>query len=365
MKEKRLVAKPRPGPANFTAARRSYLGGTDMAPILGVSERRTRFSVWAEKLGRVADEEMGEEAEAGVYMEPLVLRRFATRFRLALDTEPRTYTLTDAPFIAANPDGLVLDKGGHPTAVVDAKTRSPFQRGAWGEAGTSDVPADEMCQVQLYLHVLDLPVAYLAVFFDRALTVFVVPRDRALGTLMVEEAAAFWNDYILTKREPPFEGAAAADYLRWKYPRVKKDLRPAEAPDDLLVARRDLIKRHLVSLKSNLDAVEGSLKARIGVAAGIAGDGYTARWYETGARNGVEWKAVVAELRSFPVVADEETATAIRQQIDTAIARHTTKGEPSRTLKVTFKGPRSLPAVELEPTTPAALPAATEGETNG
>ena len=101
-----------------------------------------------------------------------------------------------------------------------------------------------MCQVQWYLELLDLPVGYLAVFFDRQLSAFVVSRDRELGAMMVEEATAFWNDYVLPRREPPFEGAAAADYIHRKFPRVRRSLQQADVPDDILVARRDLIQRH-------------------------------------------------------------------------------------------------------------------------
>ena len=358
---------------DFGASRSSYIGGTDIAPIIGVSERLTRFAVWARKIHADLPEDKtnAEERDAGTFYEPYILRRFGQRFtNIRVHPTALTYRRRDAMFLGANPDGIITGpKSSVAIGGVDAKTRSPFMRSAWGDEGTANVPADELCQCQWYMEILDLPVWYLAVFFDRQLVVFVVPRDRDLGALMVEEATAFWHEYILPKKEPPFEGAAAKDYLRRKFPRVLADMREAVREDDALVMRREVLKRQIAALQTNLEAVEGDLKNRIGTAEGVRGTGYTARWYEIGARNGVDWKAVVAELRSFPVVADEETASAIREQIDIAIARYMTKSEPTRALKVTLKkGPHALPLVDLEalPATPAALPAApTEGEEHG
>ena len=357
-----FVTEPRAG--DLTTGRRGYLGGTDLAAILGVSERKTRFRVWAEKRDALGPEtDFGEEAEAGIFLEPLILKRFARQFQLMLDATPHTYRLRDADFIGANPDALVLDAADlSAVAIVEAKTRGPFQRGLWGAPGSSDVPADELCQVQLYMHVLDLPVAYLPVLFDRRMEVFVVWRDRELGALMVEEATAFWNDYVVTGVAPPFEGPAAADYLRRKFPRVTDPMKDAEPEDDILVARRLLIRQHMAVLKTRLDAVEGALKARIGGAPAIVGTGYEARWGEVKARTTVDWHSVVTELRSFPLLADEEAARTVRAAIDASIDRHRRVGEPTRALKVYFKGPRTLPSVTLEPIN--ALPAAPteEGE---
>lgn len=364
MKKSRLIVTRRP--KDFSRARREYLGGTDAAPLLGVSERKTRFQVFAEKMGALADFEMGEEAEAGVFMEPLVLRRFAARFGVTIDTRPRTYRLRDMPFVGVNPDALLLGADGKPVAVVEAKTRSPFQRGLWGEPGSSDVPPDELCQGQLYLEVLDLPTAYYPVFFDRAMTLFVVQRDRELGALILREAVAFWRDFIVPKKEPPFEGPAAAPYLLRKFPRVTEPMRDAEPEDDILVARRDLIKRHLTVLADRLVTVESALKARIGASPGLAGSCYVARWGEVKAKTTVGYKAALTELRSFPLFADEALSRTVRDAIDAAVARHTDVGEPTRALQVHFsKGPRALPPVDLEPVPANALPPAAptaEGE---
>lgn len=345
-----LITKDRS--LDLTTARQAMIGGTDIAPILGISERKTRFAVWASKVHANVKEDTAneEEAGAGTYYEPFILQRFAQRFGVHVEPTPYTYCRKGAPFLGANPDGLVCPRSDMaPIGGVDAKTRSPFQRGAWGDTGTSDVPADELCQAQWYMEILDLPIWYLAVFFDRVLSVFVIPRDRELGALAVQEATAFWNEYVLPRKEPPFEGPLAADYLRRKFPHATDPIKDAEPEDDILVARRDLIRRHITVLKARLDIVEGALKSRIAAAPGIQGTGYLARWSESKAKRTVSWKSVVTQLRSFPVVADEEAARQVRAAIDEAIARFTTESEGSRSLRVYFRGPNNLPPVELEP----------------
>lgn len=362
--------------AAFSADRQTMIGGTDIAPILGVSEKKTRFAVWAAKVkAEHGDDKMNEEErEAGSFYEPFILKRFGDRFKVAVAPTNLTFRRKAAPFLGANPDGLVYRFGETPGTIhtppiglVDAKTRSPFQRGLWGPEGSDAVPADELCQMQWYMEILDLPIAYLAVFFDRQLVVFVIHRDRDLGALAVEEATAFWNDYVVTKKEPPFEGAAAADYLRHKFKAITEPMAEASQEDDVLVAKRLMLKAHIDVLKARLATVEATMMSRVGAAPGIAGTGYVVRWGAVKAKTKVDRKAVLTELLSFPLAEDTMVARAVRDQIEAAIARHTGVGEATRTLKVYFKGPRALPEVEIEPLPPvtALLNAATQEDSNG
>ncbi len=343
----RLTIRKRPD--DLVTARRAYLGGTDIAGILGVSPHRTRFEVWASKLGLTADD-MSEEAEAGIYMEPYVLRRFATRYNLKLDTAPRTYRLRERPYLAVNPDAIVIPN----RALVDAKTRSPFKRHEWGESGSGNVPPDELCQMQWGMELLDLPVAYLAVLFDRRLEVFVLDRDRELGQMMLAEATIFWNRFVIPRREPPFEGPAAADYLRRKHPMALHPHRPADDTETALVEAREILARRIDGAQRQLEAVEGELKNRIGDHAGLLGRGFRATWFEREGALRPDWKAIVTELRSWPITENEETARQFRAAIDAAIDRHTVKGSPTRTLRITFSGPRALPSEDVK--LAAALP---------
>lgn len=362
VRQARLIVEPRP--TDFTEHRRSMIGGTDIAPILGISEKKTRFTVWAEKMGQSDFNPEDELAEAGLYLEPYVLGQFAKRLGVVVKPCTVTYRLRERPFLAVNPDGFVFRAGDALLGVVDAKTRSPYVRGLWGAPGSADVPPDELCQIQYYQEILDINLGYFAVLFDRFLVPFVVPRDREFGALMLEEATAFWNDHVLTKEPPAFQGLSADRFLARKYAAITEPTREASPTDDILVAQRELIRRHQAVLQERLDAVEGALKERIGAAPAIAGEGYMARWYGKKGATRTDWRAVITDLRSFPVTADEETAAAIQRAIDGAIARYTTTSEPTRVLKVSFKGPRRLPPVELEPINPelAALPPAEENE---
>ena len=344
IKRVRLIVEPR-DETRLAEVRRSMIGGTDIAPILGVSTKKTRFAVWLQKTGQAAHEESGEEALAGQYLEPFVLEQFGKRLGVHVSPSPFTYRLADAPFLGANPDGLVHDPA---TAKimggVDAKTRSPYVRHSWGDSGSSDVPADEFLQAIWYCEVMDLDVWWDAVLFDRALSIYVIPRDRELGALAVQEATAFWNDYVATGREPAFEGAAAADYLSRRFPRAGTDILEAGPEDEKFVAMHAALRAQRDAVEEKLSAVDNALKARIGAAAGLRGERFNVSWSNRSGTEKTDWRAVVNELRSFPMDPDEAVARRVREAIDTAISSHTASAVPARVFRVTVKGPLALPA---------------------
>lgn len=351
---KRLIIEPR-DESRISEIRRTMIGGTDIAPILGVSEKRTRFAVWAAKVNADVTPDEGDDdfSEAGIYLEPFILRRFAERLKLTIQHPLPTYRLARTPFLGANPDAVVRNAQRRAIAGVDAKSRSPFVRHLWGDPGSGDVPPDEMCQGQWYMEICDIGLWYFPVLFDRKLEVFVLRRDRELGKLMVDEATAFWETYVVPRKEPPFEGPVAADYLRRKYPFALVPPKEAEPRDVKLVEARERLKKTIDQLELKLDAIEGELKSRIGDAEGLMGDGWKATWYEKDGAQRTDWKAVVTELRSFPIVADPEAAAAVHETIEAAIRRYTSRANPTRVLRVTFKGPRAVPDLEPEPATAA------------
>lgn len=58
--------------------RRNGIGGSDLAAICGISKWRTPMHVYLEKLGETPEEQMGEAAEWGTRLEPLVADKFAS-----------------------------------------------------------------------------------------------------------------------------------------------------------------------------------------------------------------------------------------------------------------------------------------------
>ena len=61
---------------DWLAERRHSLGGSDMGAVLGLSRWRSPYTVWADKMGLLPDQEDSEAMRIGRDLEPYVLQRF-------------------------------------------------------------------------------------------------------------------------------------------------------------------------------------------------------------------------------------------------------------------------------------------------
>lgn len=151
-----LIGHFEPGSPDWHAARRDGLGGSEIAPVLGLSPWESRFSLWHRKAGLVGPVEETPEMEWGKRLEPVILQKYRD-VHPELDFRVRngTFAHDDRPWQIANPDLLAVDR------VVEAKF-SMFGDG-WGEPGTDQVPIYYRTQVLWYLDTLGLHHADLVV----------------------------------------------------------------------------------------------------------------------------------------------------------------------------------------------------------
>lgn len=147
-----LIGHFEPGSEAWHAARAHGLGGSEIAPVLGLSPWESRFSLWHRKAGAVGPVEESPEMEWGKRLEPVILQKYRDQHP-ELDFRMRngTFVNDDRPYQIANPDLLAVEK------VVEAKF-SMFGDG-WGEPGTDEIPVYYRTQVLWYLDVLGIPTA--------------------------------------------------------------------------------------------------------------------------------------------------------------------------------------------------------------
>lgn len=94
--------------------RRTGIGGSDAAVVLGLSPWKSRYELWAEKSGSLPDEHGGETTphlDLGNNLEAVVLRLLALRTGRQVEAAER-YTLVrnaDNPWCFCTPDGWVWD----------------------------------------------------------------------------------------------------------------------------------------------------------------------------------------------------------------------------------------------------------------
>jgi len=151
-----LIGHFEPGSAEWNAARANGIGGSEVAPILGLSPFESRFSLWHRKAGYVGPVQESPEMEWGKRLEPVILAKYRDEHpELDYRTLNGTFANDERPWQIANPDLLTAER------VVEVKF-SMFGDG-WGEPGTDEIPVYYRTQVLWYLDCLSYERADVAV----------------------------------------------------------------------------------------------------------------------------------------------------------------------------------------------------------
>lgn len=174
----------------WLAERRTGIGASDTAAIMGVSPWSTPYQVWISKLVDIPEDADDEAMWWGSTLETVILDRWA-------DQRDVTYKVRDTllrsdvfPWLLATPDAVTTD--GHP---VDAKNSGDWY---WDE-----IPIHYRIQVQHQMIVCqESPVGYLAVLHGgRKLETYEVEWDDVLALDIINATKEFWA--LVEAEEPP------------------------------------------------------------------------------------------------------------------------------------------------------------------
>lgn len=201
--------------------RGSYLGGGDIAAILGVSPYRTAVDVYLSKQPDAPPEAPDTEREKrfrrGKDWEPIVVGWMADDYGIEVIGRNHRYRDPEFPFMAAEIDFEWLTDGVEANGEI--KTVYPLAAGRWGEMGTGEVPVEYAAQSLFGLMITDRTLCqYGVVFGADDLTLYHVERDDGEIEWMRGEGVRFWQEHVLKGIPPP--------------PRTAGDLRKLYARDD-------------------------------------------------------------------------------------------------------------------------------------
>lgn len=201
-----------PDNAAWLDARRSGLGASDTAAVLGMSPWATPLSVWLDKTSALPDE-AGEAAEWGHALEDPVARMVAKRHPEIGQVMPspgllrhdeHQWMLATVDRVLAEPDDPTQVRG-----LLEIKTTSDrMYRDRWLDGVP---PAYYLIQVQQQLAVTGLDRAWIAVLVGGQYLPepYPVERDETAIESIVTYAGAWWDRYIIgqTQPEPTFTDA--------------------------------------------------------------------------------------------------------------------------------------------------------------
>lgn len=243
------------GRADWLKARRTGVGGSDVAPILGLSKWTTPLAVYLDKRGEATETPDNDAMRWGRYLEPAVRQAYAdeTGREVRVPGEMLRHPLYE--HMIANLDGVAGGGNHGPLRIFEAKTARSAE--GWGEPGTDQIPQAYCLQIQHYMEVTGIMVADVAVLIGGSdFRIYEVPADRELQDMIIDAEADFWRR--VQRGEPPEPvtfADAQARYGRGSVPEtvvLPEDLAPSVDRLRSVLAQSKAIESEIESLKAQL-----------------------------------------------------------------------------------------------------------------
>lgn len=166
--------------------RRTGIGGSDVAPILGLSKWRTPLDVYLEKRGESVEQTDNEPMRWGRALEPVIRQAYCDATGRSVFV-PGMMRHAEHRHMIANVDGIADG-----FRLFEAKTARTAE--GWGEPGTGEIPDAYLLQVQHYMVVTSTPIADVAVLIGgQDFRIYTVDSDDELQAAIIEAEAAFWQ----------------------------------------------------------------------------------------------------------------------------------------------------------------------------
>lgn len=263
--------------------RKTGIGGSDAAAIVGLGKYSTPLSVYLDKTTD-AIKETTEVMTRGNVLEPFVQSLFERKTGWKVQNNLQTQRNPDHPFMLANLDGLLPSE----RAIAEFKT-AVYTKGTkeeWGDEGTDEIPKHYLIQVAHYASVMDADMVHIGVLFgDEKLfnsyrllqeireetghpiqfdslgcdfKVYVYKRHDDLTKKIINKERAFWFDHVLKNNPPAPQDGNVDDFLK-AYPIANDRVVCVSGTDMAKIQRLNEIKKQ----RKELDTQEETAKADV------------------------------------------------------------------------------------------------------
>ena len=236
--------------SEWLAARRTGIGGTDAAAILGLSPWKSPLDVWLDKTGRAPAEELDPDREdllfLGQVLEPAIASMYSRKTGRELVHVNGIVHHPKFPVIIGIPDRLVV---GEPRGV-ELKSEHVFVD-KFGDPGTDQVPDYYAVQCVQYMAIEDFHAWDIALLHGGAkFAIYTLERDLATETALIELLLKWWERHVVADVPPELDGSdSARRYVLEKFPKDELPMREATQEEMQLAAK-------LAFLRKQFDAVE-------------------------------------------------------------------------------------------------------------
>lgn len=280
--------------------RRTGIGGSDAATVVGLNPYSSLYTLYNDKLGLIPAKEDSEAMRQGRDFEDYVARRWMEATGKKVRRNCYMWRSNEHPFMIADIDREVVGEN----AGLECKTTSAYNK---ADLEGGEVPLNYYVQCQHYMAVMGFDRMYLAVLvLGVGFYHFVIERDEKEIAALIEYEAPFWR-MVGCKTPPPVDGSESTmATIAAIYPtetvagRVHLTNRAAA-----LLADIEAMKAEQDALKESINRAKATIMQEIGDADGGQCDGWRVTW-KTQQRTTIDGKAL---KRDYPEIYDKYSNT--------------------------------------------------------
>ena len=215
--------------ATWLEIRKSGIGGSDAASVLGLNPHRSSISIFMEKVDYIhnagykeennqdtKDEEVSYRMELGNKLEEFVAREFTEKTGKKVRNVNGILKNDNYPFALANIDRAVVGE----KAFLECKVTNSYSKKVW-ELG---VPIHYQIQVNHYMAVTGATHCYVAALVgNEQLVIHKLERDEEIINEIMELEAMFWDKCVLGNNIPAPDGSMDYSKVLQEYYKDSKD----------------------------------------------------------------------------------------------------------------------------------------------
>ena len=248
----------------FLVRRKSGIGGSDVAAVMGLSKYRTPYDVWRDKTSDVVIEQQSDILALSSYLEDYTAQKYAELTGYKVRRRNAEIKHPKYSFLKGNIDReICLCSSG--AGILECKALSNFN---FKRVEMYGLPDEYILQLQYYFLCGNgkyLWGAFAVLNRDNGkLLTFPVTPDHQLGKMIEEKCVAFWNDYVLTETPPPENDAKAVSSE--SIPKIEGSVTDMNDDTELasLLKQRGEMKSLCDETKELLNNVEEKIKDKLG-----------------------------------------------------------------------------------------------------
>ena len=252
--------------------RRSGIGGSDAATVVGLNPYSSKLTLYADKKGILPEKEDSERMRLGRDLEDYVAQRFCEATGKKVKRSGYMWRHPMYEFITVNIDREVVGE----EAFLECKTTMNYEK---HDYDSGEIPPYYYAQCVHGMAVTGCERAYLAVLvFGKGFYRFEIKRDENEIKALLENEIEFWQTYVAKDRPPLADGSESSmDTLQKLYPTGDASSTQVMGMDDAVRNYMELgeaIKR----LKTQQDEVKAQLCQSLGESSIGIGRDYSFSW---------------------------------------------------------------------------------------